>query len=278
MPARTLYSSQLAIIDGRTYPVQSASCETTIPIEDISILGKLGSAGRFQKEVATCKSDIKIFLTSGSGKSHTLTAAHINDWTGKAMEGKVSDIRVEPNGFALSGILASLNIDASKGNFVMVDMSFVGVGEPTYEAVPLKVGGGQYTGSGTPLTTVTPIINQISLTATDGNFNTCPSSAKFSFDMPNEVISCINSVISGTQDAVSGTNVQVAKPPFKGTITVEGTSAEQASGIQFGHLKCTIRDSALISRSFNQAAGEVGATYNFTSEGVDVVFTDETSL
>ena len=275
MPARTLYSSQIATINGKQYPVQSASCETTIPVEDITVLGKLGSAGRFQKEVATCKSDIKIFLASGASNSHTLTAETIVDLTGKAMEGTLSDIRVAPNGFGLSGILASLNIDASKGNFVMVDMSFVGVGEPAYDAVPTTIGGGQHTGA---LTSVTPIINQISLTTSDGSFDTCPSSAKFSFDMPNEVISCINSVISGAQSAVTGTNVQVAKPPFKGTITVEGTSAEQANAIQFGHLKCTVKDAKLISRSFNQAAGEVGATYNFTSEGVDVVFTDETSL
>jgi hypothetical protein len=275
MPARTLYSSQIATIDGKQFPVQSASCETTIPVEDIVILGKLGSAGRFQKEVATCKSDIKIFLASGTGNAHTLTASIINTLTGNSMAGTVSDIRVVPNGFGMSGILSSLSIDASKGNFVMVDMSFVGVGEPAYDAVPTTIGGGQHASA---LAAVTPIINQISLTTPDGSFDTCPRSAKFSFDMPNEVISCINSVISGAQSLVTGTNVQVAKPPFKGTIAIEGTSAEQANAVQFGHLKCQINDAKLVSRNFNQGAGEVGATYNFNSEGVDVTFSDQTSL
>ena len=46
-------------------PIQSASIERTVPTEDVLILGKLGSAGRQQKEVESVKIDLKLFWASG---------------------------------------------------------------------------------------------------------------------------------------------------------------------------------------------------------------------
>ena len=278
MPARTLYAAQQARIvtnAGTTgdFAVQSASCETTIPVDDLLVLGKLGSAGRFQKEVATCKSDLKIFLNMDTGNASALNGSFIAELTGEALAGSVSTITVSPNGFTMSGIISSVGIDHSNGNFATCDLSFVGVGEPNYAAVPTSVGGaGSEPGAAISITPITTGIELYDLT--DTLTDTCPQSAKFSLDLPNEVISCLGGAISGNQQDVSTDNVQVAKPPFKGTISVDGTSAEEIKQLKFGTLgnsiNCVINDGKLVSRSFNQGAGDVGASYSFQIEGVDV--------
>jgi len=277
MPARTLYAAQQAriVTNANTtgdFAVQSASCETTIPIDDLLILGKLGSAGRHQKEVATCKADLKIFLNNDATSS-ALKGSFLQELTGEALAGQVSTISVSPNGFTMSGIISSIGIDHSQGNFATADLSFVGVGEPDYAAVPTSIGG-----AGTQPASaiqISPVTTGIEIYDTGGVLtDKCPQSAKFSLDIPNEVISCLGGDISGSQTEVATDNVQVAKPPFKGTISIEGTSAEAANQLKFGaagaNINCKINDGKLVSRSFNQAAGDVGANYSFTLEGVDI--------
>lgn len=281
MPARTLYAAQQATITTNAatvgnFAVQSASVETSIPVDDLLILGKFGSAGRHQKEVATCKSDLKVFLAMDTGNSAALNGSFLAELTGEAVEGNVSVITVAPNGFTMSGIVSSISIDHSQGNYAMCDLSFVGVGEPLYADVPTTIGGaGSEPASAIA---ITPITTGIEIYDTAGvQTTTCPQSAKFSLDIPNEVISCLGGAISGNQADVASANVQVAKPPFKGSITVEGTSAEEIKELRFSNLgagiTCIINDGKLISRSFNQNAGDVGANYSFTLEGVDVSIT-----
>ena len=280
MPARTLYAAQSCTITpyaggAKNFPVQSATCETTVPIEDISILGKLGSAGRFQKEVATCKSDIKIYLGNDSGDANAVLGSFLSVLTGEALAGTVSTISVAPNGFTMSGIVSNIGIDMSKGNFAMLDLSFVGVGEPDYANVPTTLGGaGTQPASAVAIVPITTGVKIYNLGASSFN-NTCPSSVKFSLDIPNEVISCLGGKISGAQAVVAADNIQVAKPPFKATISVEGTSAESSKKIVFGEVNDVItvvlNDAQTTSKSFNQAAGNVGANYSFTVEGTDVI-------
>ena len=285
MPARTLYAAQQATITTNAgtvgkFAVQSASAETSIPVDDLLILGKFGSAGRHQKEVATCKSDLKIFLAAtGTTTAGALAGSFLAELTGETVEGKVSTITVSPNGFTMSGIVSSIGIDHSQGNYAMCDISFVGVGEPDYAAVPTTVGGAG--GSPASAIEIQPITTGIQIFDTAGVLTAaCPASAKFSLDIPNEVISCLGGQIAGGQTDVSGSNVQVGKPPYKGSITVEGTSAEEVSKLVFkggpgesADVSCVINDGKLISRSFNQNAGDVGANYSFTLEGVDVTLT-----
>lgn len=295
MPARTLYASQLCTIVNYagatgTFPVQSANCETSIPIEDISILGKLGSAGRFQKEVATCKSDVKIYLANDTGNANAVLGDFLSLLTGEALSGQVSTIKVTPNGYTMSGIVSKIGIDMSKGNFAMLDLGFVGVGEPDYDAQLSSIGGaGLLPGAAISCSPITTGVRLYSLAdfllyggySNSGSSgipnsynNKCPSSVKFNMDIPNEVISCLGGAISGSQTAVSSAHVQVGKPPFKGTLVVEGTSAESCSKVVFGEVDDVItvifNDGKVTSKSFNQAAGNVGATYNFTVEGTDI--------
>ena len=280
MPARTLYAAQSCTITpnaggAKSFPVQSASCETTVPIDDISILGKLGSAGRFQKEVATCKSDVKIYLGNETGDANSVLGSFLAILTGEALAGSVSTVSVSPNGYVMSGILSHIGIDMSKGNFAMLDLSFAGVGEPDYAAVPTNVGGaGSQPASAVAVTPITTGVKIYDITASTYN-NACPNSVKFSLDIPNEVISCLGGKITGAQTMVSNDNIQVAKPPFKGSLSVEGTSSEASKKVVFGEVNDVItivlNDAKVTSKSFNQAAGNVGATYSFSVEGTDVL-------
>lgn len=296
MPARTLYASQLCTIVNYanttgTFPVQSANCETSIPIEDISIIGKLGSAGRFQKEVATCKSDVKIYLGNDTSNNNAVLGSFLSSLTGEALSGAVSTIKVTPNGYTMSGIVSKIGVDMSKGNFAMLDLSFAGVGEPDYDAQLSSIGGaGTEPGAAiavSPITTGVRLYGMADFQLYGGYFssgtsgvpnpynNKCPNSVKFNMDIPNEVVSCLGGAISGSQVTVASGNVQVGKPPFKGTLVVEGTSAESCGKVVFGEVNDVItvvfNDGKVTSKSFNQAAGNVGATYNFTVEGTDIV-------
>jgi hypothetical protein len=60
LPATTSYAARYLYL-----PTSSASCDETIPNEDVLVLGKLGAAARAQKDVTTCKSNIKFYLSHG---------------------------------------------------------------------------------------------------------------------------------------------------------------------------------------------------------------------
>lgn len=264
-PTRVLYAGQTANVAGSTFPVQSASCETSIPIEDLMVLGKLGSAKRAQKEVATCKSDIKIYAVQGLG---TVVKALIAD----ASAGTTKTISVSPNGFSMDGILTSFSIDASKGDFVTASMSFAGVGAATHEA-PAALN----TEAAAPAPAFTPMTSAEVTVA-----GTCVSTLKYSLDIPNEVVSCLGGVIEGNQAAVDQDNVMFSKPPFKSSLTIEGLAVTVGTLVKAftigagdgnGCIDVDITDGTIISKSFNQSAGDVGATYSLNVEGTNVTIT-----
>jgi hypothetical protein len=282
MPARVLYVGQevkIATNGGLTryLPVQSASCEVTRPIEDILSFGKLGSLGRVQNQVSTCKADIKSYLanTTGGSANFLLNAAFISALTGEALDGSTSVISVTPNGFVMSGILASLGVDVSNGAFATADLSFVGVGEPHFASAPASSSFTEQSNMPSAFSPVTS--SNVTGQAVVG----CANSVKFSLDIPNELVSCLGGLTSGTQPQVAGSYLQVAKPPFKATISVEGTAVDAPSSADanntfiIGKLGIQLPAAQVTSRSFNNAVGQVGATYNYTIEDVTAVFTDE---
>jgi hypothetical protein len=280
MPARVLYAGQdcKIVTNGaisKFLPVQSAGVEVTIPNEDILTLGRLGSVGRFQTTVATCKADIKTYLAiTGNSSSAVLTASVIQALTGEALAGSVSTISVTPNGFTMSGILASFGVDISNGSFATADLSFVGVGEPAQSAAPVS---NVYSEPGNAPTSFTPVTsNLVSGQGVAG----CANSIKFSLDLPNDTVSCLGGAISGGQVAVSSSFLMVAKPPFKASISVEGTAVDYPTGsqltsqYQIGKFGITLPNGKIASRSVNQAVGNVGATYSYTVEDVSALFAD----
>jgi hypothetical protein len=296
MPQRSLYVNQEVKIttngtQGQTaatryLPVQSASCEVTRPIEDILSFGRLGSLARTQVSVSTCKSDIKTYLASATGsgnvndstRDNLLDALTIQNLTGQALNGLVSTIAVSPNGFFMSGILTSLGIDISNGQFATADLSFAGVGEPTFAAAPTGATFGEQANMPNTFSPVTS-------TNVTGSFITgaCPSSFKFSLDMPNETISCLGGITSGTQTQVANDFLMVGKPPFKATINVEGLAVDAPAAANvasadyiIGKLKIQLPAGQISSRSFSNAVGQAGASYSYTVEATSATFSDTT--
>jgi len=209
MPARILYVGQQVAISPyntgvsitRYLPVQSASCEVTRPIEDILSFGRLGSLGRIQNSVSTCRADIKTYLPLSTGvgliddssRTNILDTLLIQTLTGEALNGQVSTIAVTPNGFYMSGILTNIGVEISNGAFATASLSFAGVGEPTFSSAPTGVGFTQQTNM--PATFTPVVSNYVS-----GAVNTgCANSFRFSLDLPNETISCLGGKTSGTQ-------------------------------------------------------------------------------
>jgi hypothetical protein len=280
MPARVLYVGQEVKIETfggitRYLPVQSASCEVNKPIEDILSMGKLGSLGRVQNAVSTCKADIKSYLPNQTGaQNYLMNAAFIAALTGEALSGVNSVITVSPNGFTMSGILSALNIDISEGSFATSDLSFVGVGEPTFADAPTTTTYSQQANMPSAFSPVTS--SNVSGQVTGG----CAASFKFSLDIPNESLTCLGGNVSGTQGAIAKDFIQVGKPPFKASISVEGTAVNPPVGgaltdnYVVGKLAIKLPAAQVTSRSFNQAVGNVGASYNYTLEDVSAIFAD----
>jgi hypothetical protein len=278
MPARVLYAGQEVkiVTNGATtkfLPVQSASIEETTPIEDILSMGRLGAVTRFQNTVATCKSDIKTYLAiTGGSTQNCINAEFIQGLTGEALAGSLSVITVSPNGFTMSGILSSLSVDISNGSFAMCDMSFVGVGQPGFSAAPST---NVYAEPGTMPTSFTPVTSaNVGGQATGG----CANSFKFNLDLPNDTISCLGGSISGSQAVVASSFLQVAKPPFRASISIDGTAVDVPTGSQLtsqftvGKLGITLPQAKVTSRSVNNAVGNVGATYSYNLEDVSALF------
>jgi hypothetical protein len=106
----------------------------------------------------------------------------------------------------------------------------------------------------------------------------CANSFKFSLDLPSETISCLGGNVTGSQGQVQGDFLQVSKPPYKSTVSVEGTSVDAPiSGSNeyiVGRLGITLPQGQVTSRSFNNAVGNAGGNYSYTIEDVSAVFRD----
>jgi hypothetical protein len=304
LPSRILYVGQTCSITTasgylRYLPVQSASCESTMPPEDVLSFGQLGSLGRYQTSVTTCKSSIKSYLPmpsgggtfgggaditgAGSPDVNVIDSTLLTSLTGDALAGNVAVVTVTPNGFTLSGILASFSLDISNGGFAMADFGFDGVGMPFYQAQPV---GNSYATSASMPSSFTPVISShvsgiYQVGGGQSITGNTASSIKFSLDLPSDQLSSLGGNITGDQTAVSPYFLKVAKPPFKATVSVEGTSIAIPQGTgaagnvyYIGCLGIKLPNAICTSRSYNQSVGSVGATYNYTIEDTNVIFSD----
>jgi hypothetical protein len=293
-PSRILYASQRASLyisgnqGGGEVPkklaIQSASLDITNPIDDVLTFGILGSAGRFQKEVSRTKITLKFFPTKETGSFSGILASDIATLRDRSLSGLYSTIVVEPYGFTGSGILTNMTLNAAVNSFVDSDMSFEGLGFPVTGGYSPNISSNAYNdGAGTFIpTAVTPITHdKVSVgyyggdfTKTDPRLSGTIASAKFSFDLPNEVITSLGSLITGDQTAAYGTNRIVSKPPFKASLMVDGTSATAADTADFGIVSIVLPKAIVISSSYNQGVGTLGATYSYTTEDVSPAFYD----
>ena len=313
---RVLYATQTAnlTVDGKHYalPAQSASADETIPQDDVLVLGKLGGVARLQKDVATAKASLKVYLcdsiTVNTGTYTTHDAKEANKLDGdianmpqlltnleaEAIKGinvkldvgstGLANNAAHTDGFVFDGACSSIGIDASKGAFPMIDFGFEGVGRlntlamGTTSTLADSVGGDWYVSAAVPLTSKD--------VAVDGASTDTIASAKSSYDMPTETLSRLGGLILGTQATVENDNQMFSKPPFKASMTADGqnltTVATRWAGTK-AELEFTGSGSNLLveiaaaglnvsTKSFSQNVGDVGATFSVTAEGTKMTF------
>ena len=309
---RVLYATQTVRLTTNSVdyslPAQTASADETIPQDDVLVLGKLGGVARLQKDVATCKASIKIFALSdltfsANAGSYTEGTVHNMAAMCTALEaqsrlGANASILVDSNnlagttnqddGFAIAAICSSISVDAAKGAFPTIDLSFEGVGR--LDTLNMGVAGtlADTNGGDGSIASGNPLTSQNVDAA--GATNDTVASLKFSYDMPTEVLNALGGQIQGNTTQVAATNKMFTKPPFKATMTADGqglaniaassgwpTAAYLDLESTTGGNKCRFTivatGLAVSSKSFSQNVGDVGATFNVTAEGTDATFT-----
>lgn len=313
---RVLYATQTArLYTGSAWyaiPAQSASADETIPQDDVLVLGKLGGVARLQKDVATAKASLKVFLCDSITIDTTtytsldastpvegeianlpamLTALESDSIAGSNVTLNVDSTGLDSvsasDGFSFVGIATSIGIDASKGAFPMIDLGFEGVGRLNTLAMGSSstladtVGGDWHVTAATPLTSKSVGIDNGGANTTD-----TVASVKSSYDMPTETLSRLGGLIIGAQATVAADNQMFSKPPFKASMTADGQNLAQVSVrwagtgalIKFdgasGDLKVAIGTAGLnvSTKSFSQNVGDIGATFSVTAEGTKMTF------
>ena len=331
---RVLYATQTVTVKTAALswvgPMQTASADETIPQDDVLVLGKLGGAARLQKDVASCKASVKAYVAdyftvkdagncetqSTAGEAYiragnlggaNATTGFLNILESEAASGTAQTIWCDStgisgsnsnDGFKLIGICSSMSIDASKGAFPMLDLSFEGVGR--LETLNMGTGGTLSNNDGglCSVDSVVPLTSKdVSLgTVIGGASGDTVASVKWSYDLPTETLSRLGGVIIGNHTQVKDDNKVFSKPPFKATMTADGQSltktpaewinagADAAKGAFMildkaatsnGGVKVKLQDAGtnVSTRSFSQNVGDVGATFSVTAEGTQTEFT-----
>jgi hypothetical protein len=276
---RVAYFAQTGVITTATasylLPISSANIEVTRPIEAVTSFGQFNSLNTAQTNLTTCKSSFKTYLGSGNGGLSGLSAAAINDIIGSTQSGVQCTISVGPNGFSMQGILSNLGMDISMGGFGMADFSFAGVGNPAQIVGPTNTLSAISTGY-----SIAPITTMSIGTGSNGGAlsGVYANSIKFSYDLPTDVLSALGDNPNALQANMVS---QIAtKAPYKSTITIEGhgvdptTLDSSIAGLAYniGNISITLPHAKVNARSFNNAAGQVSASYSYTAEDTAATF------
>ncbi len=294
-------------------PVQTASADETIPQDDVLVMGKIGGVARLQKDVATTKCSVKAFIassgvmndsgnsTAGNGMCGTLDTV-LSDLEIAATEGaqvriKVDSVGADANngkdGFDVYGVLNNISIDASKGAFPMLDLSFEGVGRIDTLNLGTSTTLSDANGGDESFKSVEPLVSTDVSLGTTADANDTINSVKFAFDLPTESLSRLGGLILGNRTTVANDNKIFSKPPYKATMTVDGQSvtsvnaqwgsaaantmagigAEFKKGSDAGFAAIVDYEGAAVSsRSYSQNVGDVGATFSVSAEGTNASF------
>ena len=264
--------------DYKTYvlPINSANIEVTRPIEAVTAFGQFKSLNTAQTNITTCKSTFKTYLGTGE-KIDGLTAEVINNIIAATQSEKIG-IVVSPGGFSMSGILNSLGVDISLGGFAMADLSFAGVGNPIIA---------EASGHTTPVTeamTIAPVTT-MTIGSGDALSGIFATSIKFTYDLPTDTLGALGENPNANQDQMR--SIIATKAPYKSTITVEGYGIDITSGrldksitgvFGIGNIGVQLPKAKISAKSFNNAAGQVSATFSITAEDVGATFSSITGV
>lgn len=258
---------------GNTYvlPVSTANIEVARPIESATAFGQFNALNQAQTNITTCKSSIKGYLGSGSGLS-TITATVLNDLISTTQTGNLV-INVAPQGFSMTGILTNIGIDISVGSFGMFDFGFAGVGQPAVADASTSATTAVSSSLGLlPVTTMS--------IGTSGLLSgASATSIKFSYDLPTDTLSALGENPNATQGLLN--SIIATKAPYKTSLNVEGYGVNPmiadsvlSAGISIGNISIILPKGKVASRSFNNAAGQVSASFAYTAEDVSATFGD----
>jgi hypothetical protein len=252
-------------------PVNSANIEVTRPIEAVTAFGQFDSLNTAQTNITTCKSTLKVYLGTGNLISG-LTSTLLDELISTTQSGKIGII-VEPAGFKMTGILSSIGIDISLGSFAMADLSFDGVGNPE-----ITDGTSSATSPGTRAMTIAPVTT-LSIGSGQALSGIFATSIKFSYDLPTETLGALGENPNAIQSEMR--SIIATKAPYKSSITVEGYGIDLSSGrldtsitgvFGIGNIGVSLPKAKISSKSLNNAAGQVSATFSITAEDVGATF------
>lgn len=275
---RTVYYGQEAKItaNGTSYyfPVISASCDSTRPIENVPEFGKFQSDNIVQNTPSTCRSSFKSYLVAS-----TSLPTVVNNLKIDAKNGAGTVISVTPGGFEMTGICTNFSVDSSVGALATCSFAFQGMGPLLYHPI---------TGTPTDQPTMPSSINPINSTQVLGAFLSvgCATSFKFSLDMPAQTITTAGLQLTGTY-ADQNWKI-VSQPPFKSTLSMEGygldisasgnLEAQKGQTFALGldeadrYLGISLLNPVITALAFSNAAGTSNSIYSFTIEGTDASF------
>lgn len=250
-----------------TLPVSTANIEVTRPIEAVTAFGKFNSLNTAQTNLTTCKSTLKCYMGRGTNVQG-INASILSDLIEETQKGQIT-VTVTPAGFSMVGILTSVGMDISLGGFGMIDLGFAGVGNPTINAATDATTVQGETFAIEPVTTMSVSIPNVAAT-----------SLKFSYDLPTDVLGALGENPNASQDQM--VSRIATKAPYKSTLTVEGygvditqslVDANVRSAVTIGDIAVQLKNGKVSARSFNNAAGQVSATFSYTVEDVGALFT-----
>ena len=253
-----------------TIPISSANIEVTRPIEAVTAFGQFGALNTAQTNITTCKSTLKAYLGTGVG-INGLTKTVLDDLITTTQTSAI-EIKVSPNGFAMTGILTNLGIDISLGGFGMCDLGFAGVGSPEISN-PIST----TISSGGPLA-IAPVTT-MSIGSGGAMNGIYATSLKFSYDLPTDTLGVLgenpNALQSGMQSIIA------TKAPYKTTMSVEGFGINLSGLLDnnvngvfgIGNIGISLPKGKVTSRSVSNAAGQVSATFSLSLEDTSANFT-----
>ena len=240
--------------------VTSATYTTDTPREQITVFGKDGQVATVQNESTTSTIEI-VFHPLETGRIEDATdfvafvPRDLNSLMVDAGKANPTGTTVDVRGIGklTCAILTSITAEGSVGALPTITCSFDGTGA-----------AGSATSAGdTGITYDVATAANVALMLASGSGNVCSwaQTASFNWEMPVERLNRLGNALT---DAVTYGN-----PPGTSSISVEGTDSSGAIvEVAFGKFHFKMPHASAVSNvTNNMAVGEVGATYNTTTEG-----------
>lgn len=277
---RIAYFAQTGVLKTATQEykvaINSANIEVTRPIEAVTAFGQFNSLNTAQTNITTCKSTMKAYLGTGNNIDG-FTSAMLDDLIAETQSGKIT-VAVGPNGFEMEGILSNIGIDISLGGFAMIDLGFAGVGTPNIASSSTSATTPIYT-SADPMT-ISPVTT-MSIGSGDALSGIFATSLKFSYDLPTDTLGALGENPNARQSVMR--SIIATKAPYKTTISVEGYGIDLTESrldntitgvFGIGNIGVSLPKAKITTRSVNNAAGQVSATFSISAEDVGATFSD----